>query len=93
MKKYFGPNLPPISQLEKRATLALVNSDPILDHQGPMLNNVIAIGGMHVKVPKPLPQVNLIFVLISISTFHSRYFISFHLIFIKILNPGLGSIS
>lgn len=57
MAKYFGPDLPPISQLEKRATLALVNSNPILDHLGPMPDNVIPIGGMHIKDPKPLPEV------------------------------------
>lgn len=57
MAKYFGPDLPPISQLEKRATLAFVNSNPILDHLGPMPDNVITIGGMHIKEPKPLPKV------------------------------------
>lgn len=57
MMKYFGPDLPPISQLEKRATLALVNSNPILDSLGPMPDNVIAIGGMHIKRPKPLAKV------------------------------------
>lgn len=57
MVKYFGSDLPSISQLEKRASLALVNSNPILDHLGPMLDNVIPVGGMHVEAPKPLPKV------------------------------------
>lgn len=59
MVKYFGRDLPPISQLEKRATLALVNSSPILDHLGPMPDNVIQIGGMHVKETKQLPKVSI----------------------------------
>lgn len=57
MTKHFGQDLPPISQIEKRATLALVNSNPILDNLGPKPDNVIPIGGMHVKDPKPLPKV------------------------------------
>lgn len=57
MVKHFGRGLPPISQLEKRAALAFVNSNPILDSLGPMLDNVIPIGGVHIKESKPLPQV------------------------------------
>lgn len=60
MAQHFGSDLPPISQLEKRASLALVNSNPILDHLGPMLDNVIPVGGMHIKDPKPLPEVKKI---------------------------------
>lgn len=59
MMEHFGQDLPSISQLEKRATLALVNSNPILDSLGPLPDNVIAIGGMHIKHPKPLPKVKL----------------------------------
>lgn len=61
MAEFFGPNLPASSQLEKRATLALVNSNPILDQLGPIQDsNVIPIGGIHVTDSKPLSQVSFI---------------------------------
>lgn len=60
MQKYFGPDLPPISQLEKRAKLALINANPIIDNLEPLLPNVIPVGGIHIKKSKPLPKVNSI---------------------------------
>lgn len=62
MAKYFGPKLPSTSWLEKRAALALINSNPILDNSGPLLENVISIGGMHIKDAKPLPKVDLLII-------------------------------
>lgn len=61
MAEHFGPNLPPISQLEKRVELALINSHPLLGNAGPQPHNVIPIGGMHIKDVKPLSNVSLIF--------------------------------
>lgn len=58
MAKYFDQNLPSISQLEKRAALALINSNPIVNNGGPLLETVIPIGGMHIKDVKPLPTVS-----------------------------------
>lgn len=58
MAKHFGPNLPSISQLEKRVELALINSNPMLGNAGPQPDNVIPIGGMHIKDMKPLPAVS-----------------------------------
>lgn len=59
MPKNFNLNLPPIRQLEKRAKLALVGSNPIIDNLGPQLPNVIQVGGIHIKEPKKLPTVSL----------------------------------
>lgn len=57
MPKYFGADLPPIEKLEKRATLALINSNPMIDNLGPLLDNVIPVGGLHIKEAKRLPTV------------------------------------
>lgn len=59
MPKYFGSDLPPISQLEKRAKLALINANPIIDNLGPMLPTVIPIAGVHISEVKKLPVVRL----------------------------------
>lgn len=63
MQKYFGPDLPPISQLEKRTKLALINANPIIDNLEPLLPTVIPVGGIHIKKAKPLPKVKIYFYL------------------------------
>lgn len=57
MPKYFGSDLPPISQLETRTKLALINANPIIENLGPLLPNVIPVGGLHIKKANPLPKV------------------------------------
>lgn len=57
MPKYFGPDLPPISQLEKRTALALISSNPLIDKLGPLLDTVIPVAGLHIKEAKRLPTV------------------------------------
>lgn len=57
MVKYFGPDMPPISQLEKRAALALIGSHPIIDNVRPLLETIIPVAGMHIKEATPLPTV------------------------------------
>lgn len=57
MVKYFGPDMPPISQLEKRASLALIGSHPIIDNVRPLLDTIIPVAGMHIKEAAPLPTV------------------------------------
>ncbi|XP_058461493.1 UDP-glucuronosyltransferase 2B16-like isoform X2 [Malaya genurostris] len=44
-----------VSSLEKRALLAILNSNPILEPFEPKLTNVIQAGGLHIKPTKPLP--------------------------------------
>lgn len=55
--KYFGENVPTIRELEKRTALAFVNTNPVLDHLIPLPENVIPVAGVHIKNPKPIPEV------------------------------------
>lgn len=55
--KYFGPDVPSIQTLEQRMLLALVNTNPAMDYQSPLPENVIPVGGLHIKDPKSLPKV------------------------------------
>lgn len=57
MKKYFGLNVPSVGELERRTSLALVNTNPVLDYTFPTLPNVITVGGVHIKNPKEIPKV------------------------------------
>lgn len=51
----FGDAVPPLNQLERRATLALVNSHPVIGSSLPMPSNVIEVGGLQIRDPKSLP--------------------------------------
>lgn len=55
----FGADLPRIDELEQRTALAFVNTNPAMDYKISLPENVIAVGGMHIKNnTKPLPKVN-----------------------------------
>lgn len=53
--KVFGPDLPFVGDLERLTVLALVNTNPTIDYPEPLPPNVIAVGGLQVREPKPLP--------------------------------------
>ncbi|XP_068907603.1 UDP-glycosyltransferase UGT5-like [Tenebrio molitor] len=47
--KVFGPNVPPMENLERHISLILANTDPILDHSHLLPPNIIPVGGLHTK--------------------------------------------
>lgn len=53
--KRFGPDLPFVGDLERMSVLALVNTHPAFDYPEPLPPNVIAVGGLQVRPPQPLP--------------------------------------
>lgn len=55
--KYFGHGIPTTSEIEQKMLLALVNTNPAMDYAAPLPENVIPVGGLHIKDPKPLPKV------------------------------------
>lgn len=58
MKEAYGSDLPSASELEKRTALAFVSTTPVFDTTQPLPENVIQVAGLHVKDPKPLPEVS-----------------------------------
>lgn len=50
-----GSNVPSTAELERRAILALVSTNPALDVPIPLPPNVIAVAGLHIEEPKRLP--------------------------------------
>lgn len=54
----FGPGMPPLSQLQKRAAIAFVNTNPAFDHPAPLQENIIPVGGLQIGDTKPLPKVS-----------------------------------
>ena len=51
---YTGP--PFLETLEARLQILLINSHPITHDPQPFLENVVQVGGMHIKPHKPLPD-------------------------------------
>ncbi|XP_058456177.1 UDP-glucosyltransferase 2-like [Malaya genurostris] len=49
-------DMPYLGDLEKRAQVMLVNTNPVMDVLEPLPPNVIAVGGAHIKNPDPLPS-------------------------------------
>lgn len=56
-KEHFGPNIPSIRELEQKTALALISTNPVMDYVAPLPENVIPVAGVHIKDPKPLPEV------------------------------------
>lgn len=57
MKDKFGSDLPSISEIEQRTAIAFVNTNPTFDYKMPLTENVVQVGGMHIRDTKPLPKV------------------------------------
>lgn len=49
MRKYFGPDIPDIRDLERNVSLALVNSYYTLTGVRPITTGLIEVGGLHVE--------------------------------------------
>lgn len=55
MRQIFGDNIPYAHDLDKRSVLMLVNSNPAVDYPESLPPNIIQVGGLQIKEPKPLP--------------------------------------
>lgn len=53
----FGPGLPRMTEIEQRTAIALVNTNPAFDYLIPLPENVIPVGGLHIRDSKPLSKV------------------------------------
>lgn len=54
-QEVFGDDLPYVADLERRMTLALVNTHPAIDFPEPLPPNIIPVAGLQVLPVKPLP--------------------------------------
>ncbi|XP_071453612.1 UDP-glycosyltransferase UGT5-like [Hetaerina americana] len=56
LREVFGDSFPSVQELEKRVALVLLNQHHSILFPRPLVPNLVEVGGMHVKPPKPLPQ-------------------------------------
>lgn len=66
LKENFGPDTPHINEIVYNTSMVFVNGHFSLDGPRPLVPNMVEIGGIHVKSPKPIPKVN---------TYHSIKFL------------------
>jgi glucuronosyltransferase len=57
-RKYFGDSLPPLADIVRNTSLVLVNRHFSLNRPVPNVPAVIEVGGLHVQIPKRLPEVS-----------------------------------
>lgn len=55
-RRYNVSDLPYLGDLEKQTAMMLINTHPHIEIMEPLPPNVIAVGGLHIKDPKPLPD-------------------------------------
>ena len=58
LQKYFGNTKISLEEIERNASLVLVNSHHSLGYPRPLLPNVIEVGGMHCRPSKSLENVD-----------------------------------
>ncbi|KAJ4448917.1 hypothetical protein ANN_00309 [Periplaneta americana] len=49
LRKYFGPGVPPLSELKKKTSLLIVNSHFTLNSPRPMVPAVVEVAGLHIN--------------------------------------------
>jgi glucuronosyltransferase len=57
-KRYFGQDIPPLSELKKKTSLILVNSHFSLTNPRPTVPGFVEVGGLHIQTGGKLPQVS-----------------------------------
>lgn len=59
LRKHFGPEIPPVEDLENNVDMLFLNVNPIFEGIRPVPPSVIYMGGLHQKPPKELPTVSI----------------------------------
>lgn len=57
-KDIFGADTPRVSDLERMAQLAFISTHPAIVYAEALPPNVIPVGGLQIKEPKPLAKVS-----------------------------------
>lgn len=56
-RQYLGPDVPNVASIEKNVSLILSNSHFSINPPRPSMPDIVEVGGLHCRDPKPLPAV------------------------------------
>jgi glucuronosyltransferase len=56
-RRYFGDSLPPLADIARNTSLLLLNTHFSMNQPRPLVPQIIEVGGLHLPLPKPLPEV------------------------------------
>lgn len=57
LRDKFGSEIRSVSEMEQKTAIAFVNTNPTFNIPVPLPENVIPVGGMHIRDTKSLPEV------------------------------------
>lgn len=57
LRENFGPDTPYVGDIVRNTSMVFVNGHHALDGPGPLVPNMVEIGGIHLKRPEPIPKV------------------------------------
>lgn len=66
IRKHLGDEVPNIQKLKKNIQLMLLNVHHIWDNNRPVPPSVVYMGAVHLKKPKPIPEVRMIYLRVDI---------------------------
>ena len=75
------PHMRTIQEVEKDISLCIVNSNPAYNFLRPLPPTVIEVTGIHIKPPKPLPSVNILYQLPNFFRLINKDFIMVYVAF------------
>lgn len=55
-RRYFGDSLPPLADIARNTSLLLLNTHFSLNQPRPFVPQIVEVGGLHLSLPKPLPE-------------------------------------
>lgn len=59
LRKRFGDDIPDVAEIAKKISLTFVNQHYSYTGPKPLSNQLIEIGGIHIRPEKPIPQVSI----------------------------------
>jgi glucuronosyltransferase len=65
-RRYFGDSLPPLADIARNTSLLLLNTHFSMNQPRPFVPQIVEVGGLHLSLPKPLPEVVSSLILLQI---------------------------
>lgn len=58
LRERFGDDIPDVAEIAKKISLTFVNQHYSYSGPRPLSNQLVELGGIHIREPKPIPEVS-----------------------------------